>query len=131
MADHGGKRSGSGRPKGAKSAKQRLIKAKAKAQIRALTAQEDAKAFAMSVLNAAEPEVAIRILESGDIRLQFEMIKLYKSYAQGPPVHKLQVESGPSPLAVLSQILEERRERRALEEKRQLALPAAIEVQRA
>lgn len=123
----GGARVGAGRKRGTKSRPARVLSARVREKLKRLARSEDARQFAVDWLREAEPEVLRRALDHPDPRYAIEVWKEMRLRAYGAPASKLQVEVGPSPAAVIREIL---RRRGALlpEARRQLPEPIDIEV---
>lgn len=113
---HGGARPGAGRPKGSKATNrsQRAAAARLREKLARLARSEDARLFALDWLREAEPEVLRRALDHPDWKFLFAVWREMRLRAFGSPTQTLSIEAGPSPLAVLQDILRERRARAAL-----------------
>ena len=125
----GGKREGSGRKRKetATTRRERSLSAKLRYRLARLQREEDAHEYAKNWLNISEPEILRRAMDCGDMRIMLEVWKEMRRYAYGSPTSRIEIEAGPSPLAVMQEILRERREREkapAVIETSAKALPA-------
>lgn len=114
---HGGARPGAGRPKGTTGRRirpKRVLAALRRHRREGREAAANAQERAGRWLLQYEDVILDDLIASGEPKILLEVWKVMKRYGDGEPVSRVQIESGPSPAAILMEILRERRERATL-----------------